>query len=125
TGQHLSNGGMGTVYLLDRRDDQTGAVESVVGKGFHSTYLHQLRTDEVTRRDHHNNLAAIARIAAIEHPNILPTYVAAPIADKYLVFTPRMGVTLIEAIGKNTLTPRARTKLLVQALEGLSTLHAA
>lgn len=124
-GKHLSNGGMGTVYELDRRDENTGLIEPVVGKVFHSSYLHQLRTDEVTRRDHHNNLAAMARIAAIEHPNILPTYVSAPIADNYLFVTPRMGVTLLEAIGKHNLTPRARTKLLVQALEGLGTLHAA
>jgi len=125
SGAHLSNGGMGTVYELERRDDDTGTVEPVVGKVFHSNYLYQLRTDEVTRRDHHNNLAAMARIAAIEHPNILPTYVSAPIADNYLFVTPRMGMTLLEAITKHNLTPRARTKLLVQALEGLSTLHAA
>jgi serine/threonine protein kinase len=124
-GVHISNGGMGTVYELLRRDDQTGVEERVVGKVFHSNYLFQLRTDEVTRRDHHNNLAAMARIAAIEHPNILPTYVSAPIADNYLFVTPRMGMTLLEAIGKHNLTPRARCKLLVQALEGLSNLHAA
>jgi serine/threonine protein kinase len=124
-GTHLANGGMGTVYALERRDDATQAVEQIVGKVFHSNYLYQLRTDEVTRRDHHNNLAAMARIAAIEHPNILPTYVSAPIADNYLFVTPRMGMTLLEAIPKHNLTPRARTKLLVQALEGLATLHAA
>jgi serine/threonine protein kinase len=124
-GVHLSNGGMGTVYELERRDDETHVVEAIVGKVFHSNYLYQLRTDEVTRRDHHNNLAAMARIAAIEHPNILPTYVSAPIADNYLFVTPRMGMTLIEAITKHNLTPRTRTKLLVQALEGLATLHAA
>ena len=125
SGAHLSNGGMGTVYELERRDDDTGAIEKAVGKVFHSNYLYQLRTDEVTRRDHHQNLAAMARIAAIEHPNILPTYVSAPIADNYLFVTPRMGMTLLEAIGKRNLTPRARTKLLLQAIEGLSTLHAA
>jgi serine/threonine protein kinase len=124
-GKHLSNGGMGTVYELDRRDETTGQCEAVVGKVFHASYLHQLRTDEVTRRDHHNNLAAMARIAAIEHPNILPTYISAPIADNYLFVTPRMGVTLLEAIAKHNLTPRARAKLLVQALDGLATLHAA
>jgi serine/threonine protein kinase len=124
-GKHLANGGMGAVYELERRDDDTGAIEAVVGKVFHANYLFQLRTDEVTRRDHHNNLAAMARIAAIEHPNILPTYVSAPISDNYLFITPRMGMTLLEAISKRNLTPRARTKLLVQALEGLSTLHAA
>jgi serine/threonine protein kinase len=124
-GKHLSNGGMGTVYELERRDDDTGAIEAVVGKVFHSNYLFQLRTDEITRRDHHNNLAAMARIAAVEHPNILPTYVSAPISDNYLFVTPRMGMTLLEAISKHNLTPRSRTKLLVQALEGLATLHAA
>lgn len=124
-GKHLSNGGMGTVYEVERRHDDTGAIERSVGKVFHSNYLYQLRTDEVTRRDHHNNLAAMARIAAIEHPNILPTYVSAPIADNYLFITPRMGMTLLEAITKHNLTPRARCKLLVQALEGLATLHAA
>jgi serine/threonine protein kinase len=125
TGKHLSNGGMGAVYELERRDDETGAIEAVVGKVFHANYLFQLRTDEITRRDHHNNLAAMARIAAIEHPNILPTYVQAPISDNYLFVTPRMGMTLLEAIAKHNLTPRARTKLLAQALEGLATLHAA
>src|SRR5688572_14600736 len=44
-GQHLSNGGMGTVYELERRDDESGVVERIVGKVFHSNYLYQLRTD--------------------------------------------------------------------------------
>ena len=125
TGKHISNGGMGTVFELERREDQNGSMEPVVGKVFHSNYLFQLRTDDVTRRDHHANLAAMARIAALEHPNILPTYVSAPIADNYLFVTPRMGSTLLEAINKHRLTPRARTKLLLQALEGLSCLHKA
>jgi serine/threonine protein kinase len=124
-GKHLSNGGMGSVYELERCDVTSGVVEPVVGKVFHANYLHQLRTDEVTRRDYNHNLAAMARIAAIEHPNILPTYVSTPIADNYLFVTPRMGMTLLEAIQKHGLTPRARTKLLVQALEGLGTMHAA
>src|SRR5262249_39201702 len=88
-----------------------------------ANYLHQLRTDEVTRRDHHTNLAAMARIAAIDHPNILPTYVAAPIADNYLFVTPQMSGTLLEAISQRGLTPRARVKLAIQALEGLGRLH--
>src|ERR1700749_4978045 len=116
---------MGTEYELDPRAHEPGAIEAIVGKVFHSNYLFQLRTDEITRRDHHNNLAAMARIAAIEHPNILPTYVSAPISDNYLFVTPRMGMTLLEAIPKHNLTPRSRTKLLVQALEGPATLHAA
>jgi len=125
TGRHLSNGGMGTVFELERRDDQSPDIEQIVGKVFHANYLFQLRTDDVTRRDHHANLAAMARISALEHPNILSTYVSAPIADNYLFVTPRMGSTLLEAINKHKLTPRARTKLLMQALEGLSCLHEA
>jgi len=125
TGQHISQGGMGTVYRLDRRADGDDRIEVVVGKTFHANYLYQLRTDEVTRRDHHTTLAATARIAALEHPNVLPIYVAAAIADNYLFVTPRMGGTLLEAISRHQLTPRARTKLLIQALEGLAALHAA
>lgn len=75
-GQHLANGGMGAgaVYAMERRENGDGDLELVVGKSFHSNYLHQIRTDEVTRRDHHANLAALARIMAIDHPNVLQTY---------------------------------------------------
>ena len=125
TGTHVSNGGMGTVFALERRPDDNGQIERTVAKVFHANYLFQLRTDDVTRRDHHANLAAMARIAALEHPNILPTYASASIADNYIFITPRMGSTLLEAINKHNLTPRARVKLLMQALEGLSCLHQA
>ena len=97
----------------------------MVGKTFLTNYLYQLRTDDITRRDHHTNLAAMTRIGALEHPNVLPSYVAAPIADNYLFITPRMGTTLLGAITQHQLTPRARTKLLIQALEGLARLHEA
>ncbi len=124
-GQHLANGGMGAVYAMERRENGDGELELVVGKSFHSNYLHQIRTDEVTRRDHHANLAALARIMAIDHPNVLQTYLATPIADNYLMVTPRMSMTLLEAVSRHNLTPRARVKLLMQALDGLSTLHSA
>jgi serine/threonine protein kinase len=122
-GQHISNGGMGQVYALERRFDDDGSIEAVVGKVFLPNYLVQLRTDEITRRDHHANLAAMARVSALEHPNILPTYLSTAIADNYLFVTPRMGMTLLEAIQRHQLTPRTRTKLLMQALEGLDCLH--
>ncbi len=122
-GQHISNGGMGQIYALERRFDDDGSIEAVVGKVFLPNYLVQLRTDEITRRDHHANLAAMARVSALEHPNILPTYLSTAIADNYLFVTPRMGMTLLEAIQRHQLTPRTRTKLLMQALEGLDCLH--
>ncbi len=124
-GIHISNGGMGQVYALERRNEEDGSVEPVVGKVFLPNYLVQLRTDEITRRDHHANLAAMARVSSLEHPNVLPTYLSTPIADNYLFITPRMGMTLLEAIQRHQLTPRTRTKLLMQALEGLDCLHSA
>lgn len=124
-GRHLSNGGMGAVFEMQRRENGMGPIENVVGKTFHANYLHQIRTDEVTRRDHHANVAALGRIMAIEHPNVLPTYVASPIADNFLLVTPRMAMTLLEAIARYRLSPRARVRLLMQALDGLATLHSA
>jgi len=122
-GAKLGAGGMGSVHHMERRLDGQGGVEEVVGKTFHLNYLHQIRSDEITRRDHHINLAALARIAALTHPGLLPLYVAAPVADNYLFVTPRMGPTLLEAISKHKLTARARTQLLMQALDALGHLH--
>jgi serine/threonine protein kinase len=124
-GKHLANGGMGSVHELERREQGDGEVEQVVGKSFHANYLHQIRTDEVTRRDHHTNLAAMQRIMAIDHPNVLPTYVASPIADNHLLVTPRMSMTLLEAVSLHNLSARSRVKLMMQALDGLATLHSA
>ncbi|MBE7451191.1 MAG: protein kinase [Kofleriaceae bacterium] len=124
-GTHLAAGGMGTVSNMERRLDGAGEIEEVVGKTFQNSYLQQIRSDEVTRRDHHINLAAVARIAALSHPGLLPMYVSAPIADNYLFVTPRMGTTLLEATTKHRLTARARTQLLMQALDALGHLHEA
>lgn len=123
SGTHLAAGGMGTVSIMQRRLDGTGGIEDVVGKTFQHSYLQQIRSDDVTRRDHHINLAAVARIAALSHPGLLPLYVAAPIADNYLFVTPRMGPTLLEAITKHKLTARGRTQLLMQALDALGCMH--
>ncbi len=123
TGVKLAQGGMGVVYNLGRRLEGTGPLEDVVGKTFHANYLYQLRTDEVTRRDHHTNLQATARIASMDHPAILPVYVAAPIADNYLFVTPKLSMTLLAGISTLHLTPRARTILMMQALSGLSRMH--
>lgn len=127
TGEHLTNGGMGAVYLLQRMPtsapDAEMAIEQVVGKTFHANYLYQLRTDEVTRRDHRTNLAAMTRIAGLDHPNLLPTYLSQPIADNHLIVTPRKHETLLEAVAQNELTPRRRVELLMQAVRALGALH--
>ncbi len=124
-GTHLAAGGMGTVSNMERRLDGSGGVEDVVGKTFQTAYLQQIRSDDVTRRDHHINLAAVARIAALSHPGLLPMLVAAPIADNYLFVTPKMGGTLLEATTKHKVTARGRTQLLMQALDALGEMHEA
>ncbi len=124
SGAKLSQGGMGAVFNMERRLDGTGPIEQVVGKTFHANYLYQLRTDEVTRRDQHTNQQANARLMTLEHPAVLPVYLSVQIADNYLSVTPRLASTLLEAISTQRLTPRARTILLMQALSGLSHLHA-
>ncbi|HUH00810.1 MAG TPA: protein kinase, partial [Kofleriaceae bacterium] len=126
TGEHLTDGGMGSVYFLERRrrgQDRQDSIEPVVGKIFHQNYLYQLRTDDVTRRDHQTTLSAMTQIAATEHPNLLPTYLAAPIADNHLFVTPRKAETLLEAVAKNELTTRRKVELLMQAIRALGSLH--
>ena len=125
-GSDLASGGMGSVCLLERRPVHApdGSYnEAVVGKTFHSKYLYQLRTDEVTRRDHATTLNAIEQIGAIDHPNLLPTYISEQIADNHLFVAPLKSDTLKQAVTKGTLTARRRVSLLIQALQGMAALH--
>lgn len=123
TGRHLSHGGMGAVYLMERRPEDGGDTEEVVGKIFHAQYLYQIRKDEITRRDHLTTVAALQRITELGHRNLLPVYVSTPIADNHLLVTPRMADTLLEVVSRGSLSPRRRVQLLMQALEGMRALH--
>ena len=123
TGRHLSHGGMGAVYVMERRPEDGGEIEDVVGKIFHAQYLYQIRKDEITRRDHRTTVAALQRITTLGHPNLLPLYVSVAIADNYLLVTPRMADTLLEVVSRSALSPRRRVRLLMQALEGMRALH--
>jgi serine/threonine protein kinase len=122
TGRHLSHGGMGSVFQMERRAD-SGAIEQVVGKIFHAQYLYQLRTDDVARRDYQTTLSAIEAIRRIEHPNLLPLYVSERLVDNHLLISPRMADTLLEVVARGDSSPRRRVRLLTQALEGLYALH--
>ncbi len=123
TGKNLNSGGMGDVFLLARSNCETGELDPVVGKVFHSEYLYQLRTDEVTRADHDTVQKNLRLISELTHPNILPTLVAEPIADNYLTVTPLKNGTLLEAIHNESITPRRRVEVLIGALHGLAQLH--
>ena len=124
TGKNLSSGGMGDVFLMARQDPTTGELEPVVGKVFHSEYLYQLRTDEVTRADHETVQRNLHTISAIGHPHILPTLVAENIADNYLTVSPLKHGTLLEAMRVHQPPPpRQRVTVLMQALSGMAKLH--
>jgi serine/threonine protein kinase len=128
TGETVGHGGMGNAFVLMRRLRSAGIDEPdayTVGKVFHSEYLYQLRTDEVTRRDHECVLENMSAIALISHPNVLPIHVTTPIVDNYLTVTPRQAGTLLQAVSQGGLPPRRRIELLIQALRGLSALHRA
>lgn len=130
TGRHLSHGGMGSVFTMERRPDvrpgervDPGVFEEVVGKVFHAQYLYQLRTDEVARRDYQTTMNALEAIRRIGHPNLLPVYVSQPLTENHLLVTPRMADTLLEVVARGDSSPRRRVRLLIQALEGLYALH--
>lgn len=123
TGEHLSQGGMGTVFALQRRPRDSEIVEQCVAKVFHAEYLYQLRTDEVTRRDHAITTQSINRVANIWHPHLLPTYISTPIHENHLIITPRKHETLLEAVARGGMAPRRRVELLIQAIHGLAALH--
>lgn len=123
-GRHLSHGGMGSVFHMARRAGEAG-VEEVVGKIFHAQYLYQLRTDDITLRDHRITLSALDAIRDIEHPHLLPIYVSEPLADNHLMVSPRKADTLLELVARSDSSPRRRVRLLMQALEGLCALHEA
>ncbi len=126
TGKRLGNGGMGNVFLLARKPAHENVEpEPSAGKIFHSEYLYQLRTDEITRRDHESVLRNIGRISAIGHPNLLTTYASVQIPHNHLTISPHRCETLRQAIASRNLSVRQRLELLIGALNGLAALHEA
>lgn len=128
TGRHLSHGGMGSVFVMERRPDaapgaRDNPVEAVVGKVFHAQYLYQLRTDDVARRDYQTSMSALEALRRIDHPHLLPVYVSQRLVDNHLLVSPRMADTLLEVVARGDSSPRRRVRLLIQALEGLYALH--
>ena len=113
---------MGDVFRL-KHFSSDGNYYDAVGKVFHSEYLYQLRTDEVTRADYETVQRNLQLISDISHPGLLPTWVAQPIADNYLTVTPLKESTLLEAVRGKNLTSRRRVELLLDALHGLAKLH--
>lgn len=125
TGKELGHGGMGTVFLMARKQTSGGNSHPVVGKVFHADYLLQLRTDAVAKRDHECVMKNLEGIARLNHPHVLPIFVSTRIADNFLTVTPLRAATLREAIARGTLSSRRKVELLMQAISGLSAMHEA
>jgi serine/threonine protein kinase len=127
TGRRLGQGGMGNCYLVQRRRAElpAGESESCVAKAFHSEYLYQLRTDDITRRDHEAVIHNMEAIRSIEHPSLLSTYVSLSIGENHLTITPEKECTLKHLVSTQDVEPVRRVELLLQALRALSCLHRA
>lgn len=123
TGKELGHGGMGTVFLMGRRQGGGERTQAVVGKVFHADYLLQLRMDEPSRREHEKVMKNLDGLAEVDHPHLLPIYVATRISDNYLIVTPLRACTLREAVAQDSLSPRRKVELLMQAMSGLSEMH--
>lgn len=126
SGQKLGHGGMGNVWTLQRRPlSGAGAATTttVVGKTFREEFVLLLREDAAARRRFAHFEAVIARLAALNHPNLLQVELMAPIVDNYLLVTPLAGPSLLELMPTQPLTATARVRLFLDALRGLDALH--
>src|SRR5262245_44943458 len=121
-GKRLGGGGMGSAWLVTRRgsgeEDQI-----VVAKTFREEFLATLREDEVARRhfDHFEQLTE--EMKDLEHPNVLPVHLLAPISDNYLLVTPLGGKSLLQTVTAHQLSPHERVWIFCDALRGLQALH--
>ncbi len=123
TGKKLGTGGMGSVYLMARRDHSQGVPHPVVGKVFHTDYLLQLQTDAVAQSEHERVMASVDAIAHIDHPHLLPTYLSGKISDNYIFVSPLRSETLREVALHGRLSAHEKVSLLLQAIDGISILH--
>jgi tRNA A-37 threonylcarbamoyl transferase component Bud32 len=122
SGLKLGHGGMGNVWTISRRDGDEPP-KSVVAKTFREEFLFLLREDEAARRRFDHFERVIDQLRGLEHPNVLPVSLMAPISDNYLLVTPLAGPSLLQLMPAQPFTPTERVKLFVSALKGLKALH--
>lgn len=122
SGKKLGHGGIGAAWLVTRwRGDEPGEV--VVAKTFRDEFLAALSEDEVARRHFDHFERVLDEVQRIEHPNLLPVLKWAAISDNFLLFTPLAGPSLLQTVALNTLSPRERLWLILDALRALAHLH--
>ncbi|HEU5058748.1 MAG TPA: protein kinase [Kofleriaceae bacterium] len=129
TGKTAGQGGMGNTYLLAYRPVDAAAPptrdQAAVAKVFHGDYLRGMKSDPVVKRDAECAMRCLNAIARLEHPNVLPLFLAEPIVDNHLVVTPLQAGTLRQVVRPGCLSQRRRVELLTSALRGLHAIHEA
>jgi serine/threonine protein kinase len=122
SGQKLGHGGMGNVWTISRRKGDDAPV-TVVAKAFREEFLFLLREDEAARHRFDHFERVIDQLRGLDHPNVLPVDLMAPISDNYLLVTPLAGSSLLSLMPSQPFTPPERLRLFIEALRGLKELH--
>src|SRR5262245_31473420 len=94
TGKRIGYGGMGNVWMIERHGPN-GDIEVLVAKTFREEFLFLLREDEMARRRFDHFERVIEQITAMQHPNVLPHLLMAPISDNYLLVSPMAGQSML------------------------------
>jgi serine/threonine protein kinase len=125
SGQRLGHGGMGNVWMVTQRPllRPDAPPRVVVAKTFREEFLFLLREDELARRRFDHFERVLDQLRPIDHPNVLPVLLVAPIADNYLLVSPLAGQSLMSLLSSQPLSPRERVRLFLSALRGLAALH--
>jgi serine/threonine-protein kinase len=125
SGQRVGHGGMGNVWTVTQRPLSRPDLPTqvVTAKTFREEFLFLLREDELARRRFDHFERVLDQLRPIDHPNVLPVLLVAPIADNYLLIAPLAGQSLLSLLSAQPLSPRERVRLFISALRGLSALH--
>lgn len=125
SGKCLAQGGTGNVWLLTRwlTDHPAASSEAVVAKTFRDEFLLLVREDATARRHFQHNLQVVSRLRSVQHPNIVPVLLTAPIRDNHMIVTPLVGESLLGVLAAHSISAQDRALLLLDAIRGLAALH--
>jgi serine/threonine protein kinase len=126
TGRIVGKGGTGTAFLgrRYRAGDLSGADQEVVLKVLSDDVLWRVQNMPVLGAHFAHNCQVLPLVDRVGHPNLLPHYLAQPIADNYLVARPMADWCLNTlVIGRRELGASDRLGFFIDALEGLAALH--
>jgi serine/threonine protein kinase len=126
SGRIIGRGGTGTAFAgrRYRAGDLSGADQEVVLKVLSEDVLWRVQNMPVLAAHFAHNCQVLPLIDRVGHSNLLPHYLAQPIADNYLVARPLADWCMNGlVIGRSEIRPSDRLGLFIDALEGLAALH--